>query len=130
MHGSITRSVSSWPASTVLGYALLLAGCIGGRPACETLPAEVEVTLAAETLSPSDPAVCRGADVTLRVASEVDGVLHIHGYDEEVPATRVSVGEVLELAFIAEQSDQFLIELHSDEDPRGVTVGILTVHEP
>ena len=130
MHRVVNRSVNHWPAPSVLACAAFLAGCIGGAPECASLPAEIEMTLTAETLTPSDPAVCRGADVTLTVTSRVDGVFHIHGYDEEVPATAVSSGEVLELAFTADLSGQFLIELHSDENTQGVTVGILTVHEP
>ncbi len=116
----------------VLGLlgAALLAGCIGGSPACEALPAEIELTLTAETLTPSDPAVCRGSDVTLTVTAEVDGVLHIHGYDAEVPATPVTQGEVVELAFTAERSGQFPIELHTDENTQGVNVGLFTVNEP
>lgn len=116
-------------ALALLG-AVVLGACIGGSPACETLPAAIELTLSADSLMPSDPAVCRGTDVTLTIASEVDGVLHIHGYDAEVPATPVTRGEVVELAFIAERSGQFPIELHTDENTQGADVGILTVHEP
>jgi hypothetical protein len=108
----------------------LLAACLGGSPECEALPEEVELTLSATTLTPSDPTVCRGDDVTLTVSSEVDGVLHIHGYDEDVPATGVTAGEVLELEFSATRSGQFPIELHTDENTQGVDVGLFTVHEP
>lgn len=108
----------------------LLAACIGGSPECEALPEEIELTLSATTLTPTDPAVCRGHEVTLTVSSEVDGVLHIHGYDEDVPATTVTAGEVLELAFTATRSGQFPIELHTDENTQGVNVGLFTVHEP
>ena len=86
-------------AALALLCTTLLAACIGGPPACEMLSAEIELTLTAETLTPPNPAVCRGTDVTLTVMSEVDGVLHIHGYDAELPATPVAQGEVLELAF-------------------------------
>jgi hypothetical protein len=108
----------------------LLAACIGQSPACEALPEEIELTLSATTLTPSDPAVCRGDEVTLTVSSEVDGVLHVHGYDEDVPATNVAAGEVLDLEFTATRSGQFPIELHTDEDTEGVNVGLFTVHEP
>lgn len=132
MHRFVTRSNRSLLlcAALALICAPLLAACIGGPPACEALPAKIELTLTAETLTPSDPAVCRGTDVTLTIAAEVDGVLHIHGYDAEVPATPVSRGEVLELAFTADRSGQFLIELHTDENTQGVSIGLFTVHEP
>ena len=116
-------------AGALLG-ATVLAGCIGGPPVCEARPVEIELTLTAETLTPSDPAVCRGSDVTLTVTPEVDGVLHIHGYDAEVPATPVTQGEVVELAVTAERSGQFPIELHTDENTQGVNVGLFTVNEP
>ena len=62
--------------------------------------------------------MCRDREVTLVVTSEVDGILHIHGYDVEVPATEVTAGEVTELAFTARRSGQFPIELHTDENTR------------
>jgi len=66
----------------------------------------------------------------LVITPQVDGVLHVHGYDAELPATTVVAGEVIELTFTAGRSGQFPIELHTDEDTQGVSVGILTVHEP
>lgn len=131
-HRSVTRSDQSRPLGAVLALlcAALLAGCVGGRPACAALSGAIELTLTAETLTPSSPAVCRGTDVTLTVRSEVDGVLHVHGLDAEVPASPVSQGDVLELAFTAGRSGQFPIELHTDENPQGTSVGLFTVHEP
>jgi hypothetical protein len=120
------------PAAIVLAGALVfgLAACIGGSPACDALPTSIELTLRAESLTPDDPAVCRGRDVTLVVTSEVDGVLHVHGYDAELPATTVTAGEIVELMFTADRSGQFPIELHTDGRPQGLSLGILTVHEP
>jgi hypothetical protein len=108
----------------------LLAGCPGGTADCDSLPERYELALDAETLTPSDPAVCRGDEVTLLVRSEVDGIVHIHAYDAQVPATPVAAGESVELSFTADRSGQFSIELHPDDDPQGVVVGIFTVHEP
>jgi len=132
VHRFVTRSDRFLLLRTVPAIlcAAVLAGCIGASPECETLPSEIELALTGETLTPSDPGVCRGTDVTLTIRSEVDGVLHIHGYDEEVPATPVSQGEVLELAFTAARSGQFPIELHTDENVQGIGVGLFTVHEP
>ncbi len=116
--------------AVLLACAGLLAACIGSSAACEALPEEIELTLSAETLTPSDPAVCRGDAVTLTVTPEVDGILHIHGYDEDVPATSVTAGEVIELSFTATRSGQFPIELHTDENTQGMGVGLFTVNEP
>jgi hypothetical protein len=108
----------------------LLAGCPGGTADCEALPERYELALDAETLTPSDPSVCRDDEVTLRVRSEVDGTIHIHAYDAQLPATPVAAGESVEMRFTADRSGQFSIELHPDESPQGVVVGIFTVHEP
>jgi voltage-gated potassium channel Kch len=112
--------------------SVVLAACVSqDRPAtCDEPTATLEVTLTAEGLSPKAPAVCRDHEVTLVVDSSVDGTLHIHGYDEDVPATGVTAGEELRLEFTATRSGQFPIELHPDEDPRGVDVGVFTVYEP
>ena len=104
------------------------AGCLGGA-GCD-LPTRVELTLSPDGLEPADPAVCRDQTVTLVVASEVDGVIHIHGYDERVPATTVRAGEVPELEFPSPRSGQFPLELQAAEDSAGRSVGIFTVHEP
>lgn len=110
--------------------AITLGGCIGADPACTSLPTRIELRLSADTLTPADPAVCRDREVTLAVTPEIDGVLHIHGYDEQVPATTVRAGRVTELVFTAARNGQFPIELHRNGDTSGVNVGIFTVHEP
>ena len=120
------------PATRALAVAIAaaLSACIGGDADCEALPTTIEVTLAADALTPSNPSVCRDRQVTLIVTSDVDGVLHIHGYDEQLPATSVTAGEIVQLVFTATRSGQFPIEMHTDDNSEGVSVGIFTVHEP
>lgn len=113
--------------------ALLVACVDDNRPddeACAAPSITLDVTLTEESLTPTDPAVCRGQEVTLSVTPEVDGVLHIHGYDAAVPATEVRDGQAVQLEFTADRSGQFPIELHTAEDSQGVSVGVFTVHEP
>jgi hypothetical protein len=117
-------------ATLAFACVLVLGACIAGGVDCGALTDEIELTLTAETLTPSSLAVCRDAEVTLNITPGVDGVLHIHGYDDYVPATNVTAGEGLELTFTAGRSGQFPIELHTDENTQGVNVGLLTVHEP
>lgn len=108
-----------------------LAACVGdSRPSSCEGPVTIDAALSAEAFTPPDPAVCRDQEVTLRVASEVNGVIHLHGYDDQVPATPVTAGETLELRFTATRSGQFPIELHPEQDPRGAEVAVFTVHEP
>lgn len=110
---------------------LLVTGCIeDGRPASCDGPAQIALVVTGDSMTPADPSVCRDQAVTLSIESEVDGVLHIHGYDEEAPATPIVAGETLELSFTASRSGQFPMELHADDDPAGVELGIFTVHEP
>ena len=117
---------------TLCALAALTTACVDqGRPAtCGEPSVTIQLQLSADALTPSDPAVCRGQDVTLVVASKVDGIIHIHGYDATVPATEVSADEELRLTFQADRSGQFPIELHPADDPQGVGVGVFTVHEP
>lgn len=120
-----------WLALATL--ALLAAACVeDNRPDEETCARQsvtLELRLAADTMQPDDPAVCRGQDVTLQIEVEQDGVLHVHGYDDAVPATAVTAGDSTTLRFTADRSGQFPVELHTTEEPQGVTVGIFTVHE-
>jgi hypothetical protein len=111
---------------------VLMSACVTeNRPeSCDAKSVTIELTLTTTALTPNDPAVCRDQEVTLEVASEVDGILHIHGYDTEVPASAVKAGETLTLSFTAGRSGQFPIELHPDANPEGVALGIFTVHEP
>jgi len=91
---------------------------------------EVELTLTTSSLNPGDPSACRGQVVTLQIESEVEGVLHVHGYDAELIPIDVGPGLTTEISFDATRSGQFPIELHSEQDSDGSTVGILTVYEP
>ena len=126
--GSGRRHAPVWWLATLI--LMVSGGCIGATPDCAALPTEIELTLTADSLTPSDPETCRRADVVLTVHSDVDGILHIHGYDAEVPATPVAAGDEVVLEFRASRSGQFPIELHTDENTQGVNVGLLTVHEP
>lgn len=116
------------------GALLLLTACVEDSgpdaEACAVPTVEIELALAADALEPNDPAVCRDQEVTLVISPEVDGVFHIHGYDEEIPATEVRSGEETELRFTAARSGQFPIELHPLDAPAGVEIGVFTVHEP
>lgn len=116
------------------GLVLVSAGCVTDtRPDAETCARpriEIALRLTVDGLEPETPAVCRGQEVTFVVDSEVDGVLHVHGYDDQVPAFFVSAGATEEVEFRADVSGQFVVEFHAQDDPQGVGVGVFTVHEP
>jgi len=111
---------------------VVLTGCITeNRPGnCDAASVTIELTLSADALTPSNPAACRDQEVTLRISSDVDGLIHIHGYEEAVSATEVTAGEELDLTFTAVRSGQYPIEFHPADDPEGVGVGILRINEP
>ncbi|MDQ2674227.1 MAG: hypothetical protein M3Y40_06180 [Chloroflexota bacterium] len=120
-----------WLVALVL--AAVLGACVtDSRPessACAAPAVTLEMRLTATELTPA-PSVCRDQEVTLRIASEVDGVFHIHGYEQAVSATEVVAGETLELTFTADTVGQYPIELHPADDPSGVSIAIFTVNEP
>jgi hypothetical protein len=119
---------------TFLAALLVVAACVPDtspdREACLRPTIELQLELGDDRLEPGSPSVCRDQEVTLLVASEQDGVLHIHGYDSEVPAFEVRADETREITFTAGRSGQFPIEFHALDDPVGVSVGVFTVHEP
>lgn len=115
------------------GLALAVAGCVSSGPDAETCgqpSLDLELSLTDEGLDPGSPSVCRDQQVHLSVDSDLDGVLHIHGYDSDVPAFEVRAGETAEVSFTAARSGQFPVEFHAADDPAGVGVGVFTVHEP
>jgi hypothetical protein len=118
-------------APLLLVSVVALGGCVSeNRPEdCEADERTIELTVSAGALEPGDPAACRGQLVALVIDSEVDGVFHVHGLDAVLPATTIAAGEEMTLEFEATTSGQFPIELHPTDDPQGVTIGILTVHE-
>ncbi|MEO7294648.1 MAG: hypothetical protein ABIZ57_00770 [Candidatus Limnocylindria bacterium] len=125
----IPHRLVAWILASI---TVLTAGCVTENlpAACDEPSITLELELTADSLTPGAPAVCRDQEVTLVIASEVDGIIHLHGYDTEVPATEVSAGNELRLTFTAERSGQFPIELHPATDPTAVNVGVFTVYEP
>jgi hypothetical protein len=122
------------PARVLLACALVGIGVIGcvdqNVPAdCRDASVDRELTLTGVELGGDRPSVCRGQEVTLGLTADGDGVLHIHGYEEHVPAIQYQAGQRVELRFTASVSGQFPIEIHTDENPEGQEIGIFTVHE-
>ncbi len=115
----------------VIGLVVTVAGCVSdNRPeACDAGAVTIQIAVTADAMEPDNPGVCRDQEVTLIVSSTVDGFLHVHGYDEAVPAVEVTAGDEVEVDFTADRAGQFPIELHPADDPEGIGIGILTVYE-
>jgi hypothetical protein len=111
--------------------ALLAAGCVDQNVPvdCGDTSVARELTLTGVELGGDRPSVCRGQAVTLGFTADGDGVLHVHGYDEQLPAIQYHAEERIELRFTASVSGQFPIEIHTDENMAGQEIGIFTVHE-
>jgi len=110
---------------------LLVVGCTpSDTSSCSAPSVTLEATVTDEAMDPSALAVCRGQDVTLELHSQTDGVFHLHGYDEQVPATTLTPGETTTLEFSADAAGQFVIELHARSEESEVEIGIFTVNEP
>ena len=113
--------------------AALVTACVGDAglpPTCHDASVSFEATLSGEHLEPSAFNACRGQEVTMTFTIERDGVLHLHGYDDQVPATEVRACKETVFQFDAVRSGQFPIALHTNDGPAELTVGALTVHEP
>jgi hypothetical protein len=118
----------------MLVMALLLAACSTGvdrPPDCGATSVTRTATLAADgKLDPQAINVCRDQKVTINVTVRADGVLHIHGYDDQGVAASVHAGSDATLTFTSTHPGQFVIELHANGAPAGEGSGVLTVHEP
>ncbi len=79
--------------ATIVLLGLAAAACVPSTGVdCSDPAVTIDATVTESAMEPSAISVCRGQDVTLVVTSETDGVLHIHGYDDQVPATRPHPG--------------------------------------
>jgi len=110
---------------------LIVAGCTQTETgSCAAASVTLEATVTDDGMNPSALVVCRGQDVALEVHSQTDGVFHIHGYDDQVPATSLTPGETTILEFTADAAGQFIIELHDHSGASEAEIGVLTVNEP
>jgi hypothetical protein len=112
------------------GFLVVCACNPSDAGSCTAPSVTLEATVTDEAMDPSALAVCRGQDVTLELHSQTDGVFHLHGYDEQVPATSLTPGETTTLEFTADAAGQFIIELHARSGESEVEIGIFTVNEP
>ncbi|HEX3218991.1 MAG TPA: cupredoxin domain-containing protein [Candidatus Limnocylindria bacterium] len=96
---------------------------------CNDTSVNVSATVTSERLDPATIDVCKGQQVTISVASQADGELHFHGYDEEVPEQEIAAGQSITVKFTAVRSGQFPIELHPADGSEEVQLGTLFVHE-
>jgi hypothetical protein len=119
-------------AALLAVLVVALVGCVdqGSPENCDATEVTIELAVDVGSMTPADPGVCRGQGVTILIDSTTGGIFHIHGYDAAVPATSIVAGEETRISFVADRSGQFPVELHPDDDPQGVGIGVFTVYEP
>ncbi len=116
-------------AAALLLLGSLLAACSTPMNDCDAPTLGFDLTITAREMEPSDLATCVGNEITITVTADEHGVFHLHGYDEEAPATELSAGVSETIIFTAVRSGQFIIEFHAG-DGEEVELGVLTVNEP
>lgn len=93
-----------------LALVVALAGC---TPEADVAPTNIHLHVTAQ--APTEPVreeVPLGSMTTLVVDSDVDGLLHVHGYDEELTLT---AGGTAELSFKASMAGVVEIETHEPD---------------
>lgn len=123
----------SAPVATLLVLLVAVTACVPSEQLPATCNQEIvslQATLDGDRLDPATFDVCQNQQVTLTVAVERDGILHLHGYDDVLGAREVRAGEQVALEFRATHPGQFPIALHTLEDSEELTVGSLIVHVP
>jgi hypothetical protein len=116
-------------APALLLLMALLAACSPAGNDCDAPTLSFDLTITAREMEPSDLVTCRGNEITITVTADEHGVFHLHGYDEEAPATELNPGVTETIVFTAVRSGQFIIEFHAG-DGEAVDLGVLTVNEP
>jgi hypothetical protein len=113
----------------VIGLSLVACVQQPEQPSdCADASVARQATLTVDGLTPRKVDVCRTQQVHLAIKAQANGVLHIHGYDQQTREVRS--GQVVTFDFDADHSGQFVIELHTQAAPQGQGMGVFTVHEP
>ncbi|WP_241989847.1 MULTISPECIES: hypothetical protein [unclassified Streptomyces] len=95
------------------------ATTLGGAPASPTAPPDdgtttVTVTVEHGTVRPAPgrTGIDKGSTVRLRVRSDRDDTLHVHGYDKEA---ELPAGRTVTLTFTADRAGLFEVETHESD---------------
>ena len=100
------------PIRALLPLALV-AGLVGCSSPATVAPTTIHLDVTAEAPdAPVEERVPLGSEVTLEVSSQVDGMLHVHGFNEELT---LKAGGTTEKSFKASMSGAFEIETHEPD---------------
>ena len=116
---ALSRRVMHRLVRTLLPIVIIL-GLVGCSSPDAVPPTTIRLAVSSE--APAEPVVeevALGSMVTLEVSSEADGLLHVHGYEEEL---QLAAGETVERTFKAGMTGAFEVETH---DPEAVWVKLV-----
>ncbi|MGO1384559.1 MAG: hypothetical protein ACTHU1_07140 [Arachnia sp.] len=92
---------------------VLLLGLLGCSSESEVEPTNVALNVTASApAEPREETVALGSLVTLSVTSEVDGLIHVHGFEETIDLVP---GETAEVTFKASMTGAFDVETHEPD---------------
>lgn len=92
---------------------VVILGLLGCSAESEVEPTSVVLDVTATApAEPREEAVPLGSLVTLSVTSEVDGLVHVHGFEEIVDLVP---GETAEVTFKASMTGAFEVETHEPD---------------
>jgi hypothetical protein len=96
----------------VAGAVLIFAGC---GPTGQNVTINVTVT-GGKTMQPSDLSAHQNDTVTIKITSDTDGEVHLHGYDIHF---ETKAGQLVSQTFKADKTGDFPIEWESTSTPLG-----------
>src|SRR5437773_1169523 len=92
----------------------IAAACVPGAVLpqdCDAASVQRQAALNGDHMDPQSVDVCKGQLVTLKIATQRAGEVHLHGYDVEAPEVPVQPGDTATFRFKATRAGQFIIEL-------------------
>ena len=97
--------------SIVILFNLIMAGCSNSENHFDNIDSKIEVSVekVGDKLQPKDIKVKHKQDVTINIKSDVDGTLHVHGYNLEKD---LKSGEKAEISLVADATGRFPIGFH------------------
>lgn len=107
MNGTTLRRAAA-AVSALAITAVLLAACVGSSEP-ETLTFDLEIKENEWNLAADGIQVNQGDTINLNIESDVDGNIHVHGYDLTVEVTADTPGA---LEFLANATGRFSITYH------------------
>jgi len=100
--------------SIVILFNLIMAGCSNSENHFDNIDSKIEVSVekVGDKLQPKDIKVKHKQDVTINIKSDVDGTLHVHGYNLEKD---LKSGEKAEISLVADATGRFSIGFHASD---------------